>query len=50
MCSCGGELTVWCYEHSDWACDDCGCPMCWNLFMAGRYDDESEDQNVSTTS
>lgn len=25
MCSCGGELTVWCYECGDWVCDDCGC-------------------------
>lgn len=28
MCPCGGELTVWCFEHGDWVCDDCGCPEC----------------------
>lgn len=25
MCSCGGELTVWCFDCGDWVCDDCGC-------------------------
>lgn len=28
MCSCGGELTVWCSAHGDWVCDDCGCTAC----------------------
>lgn len=28
MCSCGGELTVWCFEHGDWVCNDCGCYLC----------------------
>lgn len=21
-------MTVWCLEHSDWVCDDCGCAEC----------------------
>lgn len=26
MCDCGGELTDWCFDCSDWVCDECGCP------------------------
>jgi hypothetical protein len=28
MCSCGGELTLWCFEHGDWVCGECGCYEC----------------------
>lgn len=27
MCSCGGELTRWCFDCGDAVCDDCGCPV-----------------------
>lgn len=26
MCPCGGEMTDWCFDCGDYACDDCGCP------------------------
>jgi hypothetical protein len=22
------EFTVWCFDHADWVCDDCGCYQC----------------------
>ena len=25
MCSCGGGLTVWCFDCGDWVCEFCGC-------------------------
>jgi hypothetical protein len=40
MCPCGGEMTDWCFDCGDYACDDCGCPTPW-------YHD---DQCVTTTS
>lgn len=47
MCPCGGEFTVWCFDHSNWVCDDCGCSECDLFVDVPGWDD---DEVVSTTS
>lgn len=47
MCSCGGELTVWCFEHGDWVCDDCGCAECRDEDAWGQeYEDDDWHDSV----
>jgi hypothetical protein len=42
MCDCGGELTEWCFDCSEYVCDDCGCLSSFDHYPFNDNDEAAE--------